>query len=387
MPPKHTKEQANKIADDLCSKNNLIKLEDCNNIYDKFKSKTEEGYLVYSSIKNLRSNRQPLKFFKNNPDTIYNINLWIMINNINLELISEEYEGENIDLKWLCKNNTCKMYNIEFLKCWHTIQAGHGCPACGISKMRETKQNKFPQKGESLLDVYQELCDNCWDYKRNDKTPDQYYPKSNQKAYWKCGECGHPLVNKLSINNVVKHGVSCPKCSDGLSYPQKFLFNLFEQLLDKEFTIQLSKTTFRWCKDYRYDFYLPKINGICEAMGLQHYKDVKGWKILLEEIQDNDFDKEWLARENKIKNYIIIDCRKSEMEWIKNSIMNSRLPKLLDFKESDIDWLKCHEAGCKNLVKIVCDLWKGGIKNINEINIITRLGHWAIRNYLKKGTE
>jgi len=137
MPPKYTKEKANKIADELCSKNNLIRLEDCNNIYDKFKSMTEEGYLVYSSIINLRANKQPLIFATTNPYTIYNIELWIKLNNKKIELISEKYEGNNKDMKWLCKNDECISYDKEFLKPWRYIQQNHACNECGARKRKE----------------------------------------------------------------------------------------------------------------------------------------------------------------------------------------------------------------------------------------------------------
>lgn len=389
--PKYTIEEWNKIVDELCEDNDLIRLEeyfklgDCIDSYKKFKAMTKEGYIVYPSIQSLRLHRQPLRFSINNQDTIHNIKLWIKNNHKKVELLSKEYEGENIDLRWLCKNNTCKMYNKEFLKCWHTVKSGHGCSDCGVSKMREIKQNKLPPKGESLFDVYRKICDDCWDYERNSKTPDQYYPKSNQSAYWKCNECGYLLENKLIIQNVVKHGISCPKCSDGISYPQKFMFSVFEQLLGKNFQTQLSKTTFKWCGAYRYDFYTGQIDCIIETHGNFHYED-SSWSKK-EDVQENDKNKERLARENGIRNYIIINCRKSELKWIKDSIMQSELPTLLNFKESDIDWLKCHEVGCSSLVKVVCDLWNDGMENINDLNKITGLGNWAIRNYLKKGNE
>jgi len=166
------------------------------------------------------------------------------------------------------------------------------------------------------------------------------------------------------------------------------MYNFLEQLLNKEFQTQLTKTTFKWCKDYRYDNHIDNLNCIIETHGIQHYEEFSGnWKMSLQEIQDNDFDKEWLARENKVKDYIIINCRYSKLEWIKNSIMNSKLPRLLDFKEDDIDWLKCHEAGCSNLVKVICDLWKSGIKNIKEIKYKMDISVQTIRKYLKQGAE
>jgi len=214
-----------------------------------------------------------------------------------------------------------------------------------------------------------------------------YSMGSDVKIPMKCPDCG--CEKAMRIPTLIRNGFSCPRCSDGVSYPQKFLFSVFEQLLDKDFQTELSKTTFKWCKNYKYDFYINKLNGIIETHGEQHYIDnlKSNWKMSLEETEDNDFDKEWLARENKINNYIILDCRKSELEWIKNSIMNSRLTQLLNFKEEDINWLKCHEYACKSLVKFICDMWNSGFKSVSKIINEYKIGESAVRRYLKQGVE
>jgi hypothetical protein len=226
-------------------------------------------------------------------------------------------------------------------------------------------------------------------YLVNEEDAYKYSAGLKNKIPIKCSDCGYE--RKIGISNYINHGFGCPRCSDGIPYPEKFVFNVFEQVLGKEnFITQLSKTTFKWCNKYKYDFYINKINGIVETMGLQHYEETKSkhWQSL-EEIQENDKDKEELARENNIDNYIIIDCRKSDMNWIKSSIMNSEpnLPQLLNFKEEDINWLKCHESGCKNLVKVTCDLWNSGIKNTSKIAEQLKLYRSTISNYLKQGAK
>jgi len=208
---------------------------------------------------------------------------------------------------------------------------------------------------------------------------------TRKKALVKCPNCGHE--KEIKIFELVHKGIRCPKCSDGLPYSEKFLFSFFEQVLDNNFIVQVSKKYFKWCEKYRYDLYINKINGIVEAHGIQHYEEINNnWKTL-NEIQENDILKENLAKDNGIDNYLVIDCRKSELEWIKNSIMKSRLPKLLNFKEEDIDWLKCHEYACNSLVKIVSDLWKYTTQNIPNIATILKLGVSTVSNYLKQGTE
>jgi hypothetical protein len=205
------------------------------------------------------------------------------------------------------------------------------------------------------------------------------------KILVKCLDCNYE--KEIIINNLVKKGLACTRCGDGVSYPQKFMFNVLEQLIII-FKTELSKTIFKWCNNFRYDFYIDKISCVVETHGLQHYEDSKsGHWGGLDKIQKNDKAKEQLAQENNIANYIVLDCRYSTLEWIKNSIMTSRLPKLLNFKESDIDWLKCHEYACSSRVKIVSDLWNNGVNNITKIAQILKMRNNAIRKYLKQGLE
>jgi len=209
---------------------------------------------------------------------------------------------------------------------------------------------------------------------------------SHEQTLVKCPDCGYE--KEMLIPTLITRGwISCPKCSDGIPYPEKFMFNVLEQLLNKDFITQLSKTTFKWCSKYLYDFYLNKINCIIETHGGQHYiesfnriyKDAKS----LVEIQDNDKNKQLLAKDNNIEHYIIIDCRISEMEFIKSNIMSSKLPRLLNFKEQDIDWLKCHEFSCSSLIKKACNMWSNN--SLQEIADKLKVHKETVRGYLKQG--
>lgn len=207
---------------------------------------------------------------------------------------------------------------------------------------------------------------------------------STEKVLMKCPDCGCEKL--IRIPDLIKDGLGCPKCSDGISYPEKFLFNVLEQLLDNNFIPQLSRANFKWCKNFRYDFYINKTNTIIETHGVQHYEEKPNWGTL-EDTQKNDKQKEQLAKNNNISNYIVIDCRESDMGWIKNNILQSALPILLDFKEDDINWLECHEYACKSLVKEICQEWSNGNKNINKIAEKYKISIRTIGRYLKSGEE
>ena len=113
----------------------------------------------------------------------------------------------------------------------------------------------------------------------------------------------------------------------------------------------------------------------------------------LQEVQKNDKNKKELAIKNGIKpdNYIVLDCRYSEFEFIKNNIINSRLNEIFDL--NNIDWIKIGQDSEKSLVKEVCDYWHlhNEINNegllIKDLSYIFKINPTTISRYLKTGTK
>jgi len=206
---------------------------------------------------------------------------------------------------------------------------------------------------------------------------------SNENILMRCPDCGYE--KEINIYYLRIKGFGCPKCSDGISYPEKFMINLLEQL-SLNFKFQLSKTIFDWCNGYKYDLYLDTINCIIETHGIQHYEE-NHFRDLLNKTQENDRDKKQLASNNGINNYIVLDCRRSTIEWIKNSVMNSGLPQLLNFKEADIDWIICHKSACLTIIKKACDLWNNGVKDTFKISTILKHSRGTVIRYLHQGAE
>ena len=213
---------------------------------------------------------------------------------------------------------------------------------------------------------------------------------SHTKIYPICPDCGK-VKNKLTTINEIHriHSIGCT-CGDGVSYPEKFFISLLNQL-NINYIYQPSKTNFNWINNnIRYDFYISELNMICEINGLQHYEGnyekLSGHDLEYE--QNNDKFKKDLAIKNGIINYIYIDCRKSELQWIKNSILETDLPNLLKFKEDDIDWIKCGEYACKNLVKEVCDYATKNPK-LNKIQLsqIFKVHSSTITRYIREGKQ
>jgi hypothetical protein len=212
----------------------------------------------------------------------------------------------------------------------------------------------------------------------------KYSSGSRKKVLMKCPDCGYE--REFSIVRLANNqDFSCLQCGDGISYPEKFIIHLLKQL-NIEFIYQLSSKNFIWCNKSKYDFYIPLYNTIIETHGIQHYKQLKGNWGTLTEIENNDINKEENALLNGINNYIILDCSKSELNWIKNNILASTLPELLSFKEEDIDWLKCHEYALSNIVKKACDLWNGGMKNTKQIANELKISRVVV-SYLNQGAK
>ena len=292
-----------------------------------------------------------------------------------LVVIDREYRVDK-------RNSPVKWYKIKCNKCgwkegWKPegeLFRGVGCSVC------------CPAPRIAVLGI-----NTIWDTDRwlVDLGVSEEYAKthtrgSNKRATVKCPYCGRE--KDMLIGNIrKKKSISC-NCGDGFSFNEKVVSSILNQL-NIEHKAQLTKVTFEWCGNYRYDFYIPSINTIIECHGLQHYEDNTAFKASLKETQENDKKKYELAKENNIDNYIVIDCRKSNLEWIKNNILNSKLNNIFDL--SNIDWLECEKFALNSLVWEVCQYWnnKQHWETSNELAEVFGLNRWTISKYLRKGNS
>lgn len=206
----------------------------------------------------------------------------------------------------------------------------------------------------------------------------RYMQNSNVKVDWKCSECENIVKNK-EIYNVNIRGLNCPMCSDGMGFPEKYMYGILKEsgvnfIFDEKFD---------WSQGKRYDFHLPDYNWIIEVHGVQHYR-YTGRGRTLEEERENDRIKYELAKESGINDYIVIDARESTVDWIKDSIANSELSNIIN---GDIDFEKIGRLASKSFVKVVCDLWNSNSLNINEISEKVSISRVTVRTYLKRGAE
>jgi hypothetical protein len=197
-------------------------------------------------------------------------------------------------------------------------------------------------------------------------------------------------IKRMTINNLKNKGFYCNSCNDGKSFSEKFMTSLLNQI-NVEYISQLTRKDFSWCKSYRYDFYI-KNNFIIETHGRQHYEE-NGFSSMtngktLEEEKFRDKTKKELALSSGIEHYIVLDCRKSELEWIKKSVMESELPTLFNFTEGDINWLKCEKYACKNIIKEICEYKEQNKNKTNEsISKKYSISSKTVSGYLQVGKK
>ena len=241
----------------------------------------------------------------------------------------------------------------------YSTKASNGEIIIGINNINAT----HPEIAKLLLDP---------------KDGTNYSYGTNTKLKFKCPQCGG-LIESIP-NNLFNeaNNIRCPHCSDGFSFPEKVVINILQQL-NVEYKYQLSSSTFSWCENYRYDFYIPILNMIIEVNGLQHYKE-KGWSQSLTEIQTIDKLKKELALNNGIDKYLYIDAKYSECEYLKISIINV-LSKYFDL--NNIDWDLCFKNAGKSKLIMVAEAWKK-YHDISPIVNEFKLSRSTILRYLHK---
>jgi hypothetical protein len=251
------------------------------------------------------------------------------------------------------------------------------CHNCSVSN--NGKRNSIPREDECIANMDEEFAKLLW----NKEDSYKYSCRSGMIVHFRCPDCGNKIRNKR-IADIYFRGLMCPKCSDGISYPEKFIYNVLDQS-NINFTHQ---KTFNWSNNKRYDFYLPLLNCIIEVHGHQHYGysnfDNFGGRTLQEE-QKNDELKELLAIQNGIDKYIVIDARHSTIEHIKNSIVKSELKTIISTEV--VDWKKCDKYATSSLVNLICDIWNSGIIDLLEISSLTKLHLSTVYKYLNKGSK
>lgn len=287
------------------------------------------------------------------------------INEINLELLTPTGDIQNFNNKTNIKVK-CKICGCEFTTTWNKLtHQKSGCPGC-INRQVVIGFN-------DLWTTYPEIASLL-------KNPDdgyKYVAFSNKIVSFVCPICGN-IIEK-PIEEACYRGLVCSNCSDGISFPEKFIKNF---LLFNNINFIYQKK-FNWSQNKKYDFFLPDFNTIIETHGLQHYEHVKKFnKRTLQEEQENDKYKEKLAKENGIDQYLILDCRYSTCDWIRQALKNANIFQLLKISVDDIDWEYIDLKSRKSLIYQICELYNNGHSKIEIMNEL-KISNGTYCKYLK----
>lgn len=216
---------------------------------------------------------------------------------------------------------------------------------------------------------------------------------SGVKVDFKCDTCGE-IINS-AIKDISIRGLSCPICSDGISYPCKFAYNMIKQLFDVGEVDYIDREIkFKWANFiydgknryavYDVEFHKNNKKYIIEMDGGFHYKSYKNKS--LEESKDIDEIKDKLARSNGYE-IIRINCDYSSNDrfnYICNNILASKLNEILEL--SLVDFNKIDVESQVSLLKFACDLWNEG----HSCKYITKkvgVHQSTVTSYLKHGAK
>lgn len=207
-----------------------------------------------------------------------------------------------------------------------------------------------------------------------------YTKSSSKKVDWICPFC-KKIIKDISIRQVTSQKLSCPFCSDGISYPNRIMIHILSEL-NVEFIREFSP---KWVKNYRYDFYIPNSNIIIEmdggyGHGYRGTKEHRQFDRMIDNIKDD------LASEQKLK-VIRIDCNYPSLQqrgyYIVNNILNSQLISFLDLV--NLNFEKIIEICDKdNHILMASKMYENG-KDIQTIANEMQVHPVTISRYLMKG--
>lgn len=287
--------------------------------------------------------------------------------------VTTEYLGADIDTTFY--HTKC---NKSFPLTPHQFKQGRRCPFCA---------NRKVYIGVNDLNT---IRPDMVKYLHNKEDRFLHYG-SGKVVEWECLDCGH--IFKRSISDMCSRCFSCPRCGDGISYPNKFMFNILLQIKDLDFLDREFRPD--WCKFIlnnketfgKYDIYFGYKNKsyIIELDGgLGHGNRVIG--KTQEESLYIDNIKDELALGHNIK-VIRINCNyetNDRFTYIKNNILHSELINILDFKT--VDFNKADLESLCSYTILAAKYWNDGM-SVGDISKTMNLHNSTIHNYLEKCTK
>lgn len=215
-------------------------------------------------------------------------------------------------------------------------------------------------------------------------------PGSKDFVWVRCPDCGKIRDTKMRIKTLHRtHSIGCI-CGDGISYPNKFMFSVLEQLLQKGAIVSFNREFNKeWLEKKRFDFFVmidDETMVIVEMDGgLGHGNKILDKSQSKEDSIQIDQWKDARAAEQGYK-VIRIDATISNREYLEHNIKMG-LSDLIDMSVG-IDWNQADMFATSNLIRTVSLYYQdnkpmtmrqlASYFNIHEATALT---------YVKKGEE
>lgn len=279
---------------------------------------TEEGYKGVVCLSNLQSGQSITLFNTSNPFTLYNIQLFIEKNTQHIKILSTEYMGNDIPLKFECECGEC------FERTWATMQSNLSFKCLGCTQETSSEKQRldfdvvreyFKGRGYIVTSkTYKSNLSNleCEDengykinvsygnLKKNSGSPNIFSLVSNKHNFnhnlqnfidnnelnckyhgeYTVDSYGHPIVTiececgkefDVCIYDFIS--LSKTRCNTCTQKTSKYEY-LTEKWLNENNLDYIKEYRFEDCrykKPLPFDFYLPKHNTCIEVDGQQHF--------------------------------------------------------------------------------------------------------------------
>ena len=230
-------------------------------------------------------------------------------------------------------------------------------------------QKGIPKNKPKISETHPEFI--TW--MQNPEDGNKYSHGSNFKINWICQNCGE-IVNAEISKVITRKRIPCKRCSDGVSYPNKYMNSMLRQLCI-EFKQEYMP---EWIKPKRFDFFIPSKKIIIEMdENIGHGRVTFDGSDSFETFK-TDLYKDKKALENGIQ-VIRIDSIVSDSDYIKNNIYKSQLSQIFDLTK--VDFNQCNKDANSSLKMMVCDAWNQ-YHDMSKIMKIVNLQRNTIVRYL-----
>lgn len=168
---------------------------DYTNSREKLLAFTPDGYKVVTTLDRFKNGKMPFIICNRNSYTIENIRKWLVNNNKNFTLESNEFINANTHLIW-----KCSICNYVWKTTWARIKQGSSCSKCSHEKVASMTRLSINKIKKRLISINPDI-----------EIVSTKYINAGTKLHCRCliDECSHEWNPPWQA---LQSGYGCPKC-------------------------------------------------------------------------------------------------------------------------------------------------------------------------------